>query len=99
EKIKGKVTPVQLEMTSEPDMDALVQLISGSYRKLDVLINNAGVISPDIASKVQLVEVKRVFESNVLGPWKLIQKMIPLLEKSSDGRIINISSGMGSLHD
>ena len=50
------------------------------------------------ATSISLVSVKLIMETNLYGPWRIIQAFIPLLKKSEDGRIINISSGMGELN-
>lgn len=49
------------------------------------------------AKDISLLQVKHVMETNLYGPWKMMQMFIPLLQKSEDGRIINMSSGMGEL--
>lgn len=46
---------------------------------------------------ISLLQVKQVMETNLYGPWRMIQVLVPLLQKSEDGRIINMSSGMGEL--
>jgi NAD(P)-dependent dehydrogenase (short-subunit alcohol dehydrogenase family) len=65
-----------------------------------VLINNAGIISSSKGvDKVGMDEIRALLETNFFGPLQLTQSLPPLLEKSPDGRIINISSGMGALHE
>lgn len=49
------------------------------------------------ASNVEIDHVKKIMETNLFGVWRVTQTMIPLLKKSNDPRIINISSGMGEL--
>ena len=63
------------------------------------VLQNAGMISKhgDVAD-VSLNEADQVMETNLYGPWRMIQVFLPLLEKSDNGRIINISSGMGELN-
>jgi NAD(P)-dependent dehydrogenase (short-subunit alcohol dehydrogenase family) len=50
------------------------------------------------ATNISLLSVKQIMEINFYGPWRMIQAFIPLLKKSEDGRIINMSSGMGELN-
>jgi NAD(P)-dependent dehydrogenase (short-subunit alcohol dehydrogenase family) len=65
---------------------------------LDILINNAGILIDENQSalKVSMNIIKETFETNLIGPYKLIQSFIPLMKKHNYGRILNISSGMGS---
>jgi NAD(P)-dependent dehydrogenase (short-subunit alcohol dehydrogenase family) len=60
-------------------------------RKTGILSQRAG------AGNVELDEVKRILETNLFGAWRMIQVFVPLLKKSEDGRIINLSSGLGEL--
>ena len=46
---------------------------------------------------IPMKSVKQVMETNFYGPWQMIRVFVPLLQKSEDGRIINMSSGMGEL--
>jgi NAD(P)-dependent dehydrogenase (short-subunit alcohol dehydrogenase family) len=49
------------------------------------------------ASNIDLWQARFIMETNFYGPWRMIQVFLPLLEKSEDGRIINVSSGLGEL--
>lgn len=67
--------------------------------ELDVLINNAAILidtGTDVLN-IDLEMVKQTMDTNVYGPWQLTQELSPLLKRSKDGRIINISSGMGAV--
>ena len=97
--IKGDVFVKKLEVTSEADMKRLFNEISIEYGKLDVLINNAGVFSEDSVMDVSTEEMKRVFDTNVYAPLRTVQVFTPLLRKSDDPRIINVSSAMGMLNE
>jgi NAD(P)-dependent dehydrogenase (short-subunit alcohol dehydrogenase family) len=67
------------------------------YGKLDVLINNA-TLFPDQLDTVgaELADIRNVFENNVLGCWSTVKYFTPLLRKSDNPRIVNVSSGSGS---
>lgn len=74
--------------------------IALQYDKIDVLINNAGVLlNSDNTIHVQPSVMKLTFDTNFFGPLYLCQALIPLLKKSTSGRIINISSGMGAMSE
>lgn len=90
---------LQLDVSSEENIKQSVSKIEQKYDKLDVLVNNAAIM---LNKKQNITEVNKedilmVFETNVFGPMLLIREVLPLMEKNGFGRIINISSEMGSL--
>ena len=93
---------VQLEITSEADVDALVQYIDHTYGKLDVLVNNAGIMHGGEPTGVNTAEIvsaavlKETFDVNFFSLVSLTQKLLPLIKKSDAGKIINVSSILGS---
>jgi NAD(P)-dependent dehydrogenase (short-subunit alcohol dehydrogenase family) len=95
-KLSGKVTPLQLEVTDDASIHQAIQQIDA----LDVLINNAGIY-PD--EGVNILTADRAFmmhtlNANTLGPLQMTQACLPLLEKSTDARVINLSSGYGEIN-
>jgi NAD(P)-dependent dehydrogenase (short-subunit alcohol dehydrogenase family) len=90
-----------LDVTSSESAGALRDFLERTFGRLDVLINNAGIISDDEASglEVKLSTVRTTLETNTLGPLQLSQTLAPLLKRSRAGRIVNMSSGMGALSD
>ena len=96
--LPGKVDVRQLDVADEASVIACVQALTHELKHVDVLINNAGIISSTAGtSKVTLAEMQSVFATNAFGPLMLSQHLLPLLRKSSDARIINLSSEMGKL--
>jgi NAD(P)-dependent dehydrogenase (short-subunit alcohol dehydrogenase family) len=73
--------------------------ITAAFGHLDILVNNAGINDPADGppSSVSLDAVERVFRTNFLGPVAVAEAMLPLLRKAPSGRIVNVSSGLGSL--
>lgn len=73
--------------------------IEAHEARLDVLINNAGITSPGDGSPglASLEAVRRTFDTNFFGTLAVTQAMLPLLKRSSSARIVNVSSGLGSL--
>lgn len=87
----------QLDVTDEKSIQDLFEYVNSRWEKLDILINNAGIFLDDqkLLIDLDLDTMRSTMETNVYGPLKLIQVMLPLLKKSDDARIINISSTMG----
>ena len=70
------------------------------FPRLDVLLNNAGV-APGRAQEgletLEMAQVRDAFETNALGPLRTTRAFLPLLRKSKQPRVVNVSSGIGSL--
>jgi NAD(P)-dependent dehydrogenase (short-subunit alcohol dehydrogenase family) len=90
-----------LDVTSSAGAAALRDFLDQTFGHLDVLINNAGIISDDEAAglEVKLSTVRTTLETNTLAPVQLAQTLMPLLKRSRAPRIVNMSSGMGALSD
>ena len=90
-----------LDVTSSKSIVALREFLKRTYGRVDVLINNAGMIARGDAPglEVDLETVRITLETNALGPFHLSQTLVPLLEHSKRARIVNISSGMGALSE
>ena len=92
--------PVILEVTDSQSIAQAVRQIEAQFGKLDTLINNAGVALEGWGSKASettLTVWRKVFETNVFALVELTQALLPLLKKSEAGRIVNLSSILGSL--
>lgn len=96
---------VVLDVADEKSPARAVDEIKRLYGRCDVLVNNAGIIADGPggfhASLLDIVsaDVRRTFETNVLGPMRLIQAAVPLMREQGYGRIVNVSSGAGQLVD
>ena len=89
---------VELNVTDAGTVQRAAQWIEKEFGRLDILINNAGIAEWDAKpSTVDLAKVREVYETNFFGPAAVIQAMLPLLKKSKHGRIVNVSSSLGSL--
>lgn len=86
---------VKLEVTEAADREAALVFLQEQFGRLDVLVNNAGVmlesegISPDVLS--------RTYEANVIAPYFLTESLLPLLKAAPAGRVVHQSSALGSL--
>jgi NAD(P)-dependent dehydrogenase (short-subunit alcohol dehydrogenase family) len=90
---------VQLDMENASTFDSAYTFVEQQFGKLDALVNNAGfAIDWEYkADTVPLDLIRKTFEANFFGLIDLTQRFIPLLKKSPAGRIVNQSSGLGSL--
>jgi len=93
--------PIQLDVTNPADRVAAAKFIGEKFGKLDILINNAGVGSSTgfavVVADVPDEEIQRVFATNFLAVVSLTRELLPLIRKSEAGRIVNLSSILGSL--
>jgi NAD(P)-dependent dehydrogenase (short-subunit alcohol dehydrogenase family) len=85
----------QLDVTDDESCAALAEDLD----RLDVLVNNAaiGYDTWEDASDADLVGAQRTFDTNFFGAWRLTQALLPKLRRSPHPRIVNVSSGAGSL--
>jgi NAD(P)-dependent dehydrogenase (short-subunit alcohol dehydrogenase family) len=90
---------VALDVTSDESVAAAARLIEEQHGRLDVLVNNAGITGgmPQEPTTVDPATVLRVVDTNVVGVIRVTNAMLPLLRRSSAPRIVNMSSGVGSL--
>jgi NAD(P)-dependent dehydrogenase (short-subunit alcohol dehydrogenase family) len=92
--------PLELDVSDDRSIDSSIAILTQQIDGLDILINNAGVY-PD--KQVDSLTISRellntAMQTNTFGVIRMVQACLPLLEKSSDARIINLSSGMGEVN-
>jgi NAD(P)-dependent dehydrogenase (short-subunit alcohol dehydrogenase family) len=97
--LAGRVAVRQLDITEEESVARLGSWLGGRLGRCDVLINNAAVLMDDDldAAAIDPDVVRRTLETNLLGTWRLTQAVVPMMRINRYGRIVNISSGLGSL--
>jgi NAD(P)-dependent dehydrogenase (short-subunit alcohol dehydrogenase family) len=92
------VRAVQLDVTDSASVEAAAQWIDKEFGRLDVLVNNAGIaldVGPTSATDIDTL--RQTYETNVFGVVAVTTAMLSLLKKAVAGRIVNMSSGLGSL--
>jgi len=89
----------QLDVTSAKSIDALKTHVDAEFGRLDVLINNAGILHDRHDSILNIPEEKlrSMFDTNTFAPLMLIRALLPLMRKNNYGRIVNVSSQLGAL--
>ena len=90
---------VPIDVAEISSMTAVAENITRDFGCLDILVNNAGINDPSDGQvfTARLDAVERVLRTNFLGALAVTQAMLPLLRKSTAGRVVNVSSGLGSL--
>jgi len=101
---------LQIEVTNQASITAAAAFVQEKFGYLDLLVNNAAISNTrkgdlslleyatiSLASNISLDEVRSIWETNVFGALVVCQAMLPLLRQSAAPRIVNVSSGVGSL--
>ncbi len=89
---------VELDVTDAPSILKASRHVEEQVGRLDALVNNAGITIRRMPPATLTVDdVRTVYGTNVFGVIAVTQTMLPLLERAPAGRIVNISSGLGSL--
>ncbi|MBI5873762.1 MAG: SDR family oxidoreductase [Candidatus Omnitrophica bacterium] len=94
---------IELDVTNSSHIKQAGEYFEKHYGRLDILVNNAGMTHAEepffgnSAGTVSAAAVRKIFEVNLFGQVELTQKLLPLLKKSDAGRIVNVSSILGSL--
>lgn len=110
--LAGDARAIQLDVTDRVSIAAAAARIQSELGRLDLLVNNAAISSTrkqqlgltlaeyaklGRASTISLDEMRAIWDTNVFGALAVYQAMLPLLRRSSDARIVMVSSGVGSL--
>ena len=84
---------VQIDVTDDASVEIAMGMVAKREGRLDVLVNNAGIST---VSDVSGPEALRVFDTNAIGLIRVTQAALPLLEKSDNPVVVNVSSALGS---
>jgi NAD(P)-dependent dehydrogenase (short-subunit alcohol dehydrogenase family) len=102
-KLQAEGLPVEaitLDVTDDASIAEAVGTVEARHGRLDILVNNAGILVDEIGKKVSeqtAATWRKTFDTNVFGLIAVTQAFLPLLHRSASGRIVNVSSILGSV--
>jgi NAD(P)-dependent dehydrogenase (short-subunit alcohol dehydrogenase family) len=90
---------VLIDVTNEKTLEAAAKSVEENYGRLDILVNNAGIAVEygTEPGEINLKLIRQTFDTNFFGVIAVTKAFLPLIKKSESGRIVNVSSGLGSL--
>lgn len=96
---EGELLFLELDLTNQASLDAAAAQVQRAHGHLDILVNNAGINAADDGrpSTAALRSVAQALQTNFLGTLAVTQTFLPLVKQAAAGRIVNVSSPLGSL--
>ncbi|KAK9440232.1 short chain dehydrogenase [Metarhizium brunneum] len=92
----GSLSLLEVDITDDQSIGLAVDKLAAEYAVVDVLINNAGVVMRNFPDRRS--EILDTMNTNSVAHLVFTEALVPLLQKSADPRIINVSSALGSIH-
>jgi NADP-dependent 3-hydroxy acid dehydrogenase YdfG len=89
------IAVVELDVTDDISVDKAVEVVLARARRIDVLVNNAGIASAGVTEAFTPDQAKVVFNTNVVGLLRTIRAVLPAMRRQHDGLIVNIGSILG----
>jgi NAD(P)-dependent dehydrogenase (short-subunit alcohol dehydrogenase family) len=97
------VTSLQMDVTDETSVKVAAGIVEDRFGHVDVLVNNAGILpeatNAEPGEIIDLEMFRRTYDTNLFGAVAVLEAFLPLVRKSPAGRIVNVSTTMGSLAD
>lgn len=92
---RARMSAYVLDVTQDGAVDAFARQVVAAHPGLNVLVNNAGVFSPEtVTAQRDLADTERMIATNILGPIRMANALIDHLRTQPDAAIINVSSGL-----
>ncbi len=88
------MTSILLDIEDKASIDAVVQRLTADYPRLNVLLNNAGIMRPEDVKKGEVKDAEAIVSTNLLGPIRMTAALMPHLLKQPSATVINVSSGL-----
>jgi NADP-dependent 3-hydroxy acid dehydrogenase YdfG len=92
---KQSIEVVELDVTNDDSVDQALEEVLARARRIDVLVNNAGIASAGVTEAFTPDQAKVVFNTNVVGLLRTARAVLPAMRRQGDGLIINIGSILG----
>jgi len=86
---------VELDVTEDTSVEKAVSEVLSQTKKVDVVINNAGIASAGVSEAFTSEQLRDLFEVNVFGVHRVLRAVLPVLREQGDGLVINIGSILG----
>jgi NAD(P)-dependent dehydrogenase (short-subunit alcohol dehydrogenase family) len=87
----------ELDVTSDDDVNVVAERIEREAGRLDVLVNNAGSLVGGVTEALTVEQFAGQFETNVIGPFRVMRAVLPLMRRHRSGLIVNVSSIAGRM--
>jgi uncharacterized protein len=91
----GRALAIACDVTRRPEVDAAIEHATHAFKRVDILVNSAGIMIPAEVEKLKLSDLEKMMNVNVYGALNAIQAAIPIMRKQGAGSIINIASLAG----
>ncbi len=105
EKLKSKglkIVTAELDVSDTISIGKFISFIAKTFNRCDVLVNNAGIFNDESSGSpltASIDIIRKSLDTNTFGPLLMIQGLVPFMKKNGYGRIVNVSSGMGSFDE
>ncbi|MDI6726100.1 MAG: SDR family NAD(P)-dependent oxidoreductase [Smithellaceae bacterium] len=96
---KGQVLTIHSDITKGPEVIEMVSLVRQTFGRIDVLVNNAGIIRRGTIETVTEEDWDRVIEVNLKGTFLCAKAVVEIMKRQGQGKIVNISSIAGKIGD
>lgn len=91
----GDALAVETDVTEEDDIDNLVETVMDEYGRIDVLVNNAGVMLLEPLERADRSNLRQMVEVNLMGLMNLTHAVVPIMQEQDSGHVVNVSSVAG----
>lgn len=88
----NQIAFIAADISKEKNVDSLFKTIQKKYSRLDVLVNNAGIIADNMIWKMSVEDFDKVINVNLRGTWLMCREAAKIMKEQKSGRIINIAS-------
>ncbi|TGL64588.1 SDR family oxidoreductase [Leptospira sarikeiensis] len=96
----GSAEAFSLDVSNPTSVQKFLDEVLKKHPKIDILVNNAGIyLDNGSIENTSLEQLQGTLDTNLIGPFLLSQRILPIMKKNGYGRIVNVSSGMGQLYD